>query len=177
MTLERVKTRSWWPNWRNIAEYCQICGRCQKANRATGRKFGMIIQIQEPKYPWEIIDMNWVTALPPGGDRIFNARLVLVDSYSKNSMFLPYHKDDTSMDTAIMIWNRVISHTDRGHIFTSELWKNLHNLFGTKFSFSTAFHTQTDGLSERRILTLEHTIIRFCFYGLELKYSDCFTHY
>ncbi|MBW0565606.1 hypothetical protein O181_105321 [Austropuccinia psidii MF-1] len=60
-TLERVKTCSWWPNWKkDVAEYCQTCDRCQKANRATGKKFGMMIQIQEPKSPW-------VTALPPGG--------------------------------------------------------------------------------------------------------------
>ncbi|MBW0537937.1 hypothetical protein O181_077652 [Austropuccinia psidii MF-1] len=45
--LERVKTCSWWPNWKkDVAEYFQTCDRCQKANRATGKKFGMMIQIQ-----------------------------------------------------------------------------------------------------------------------------------
>ncbi|MBW0586062.1 hypothetical protein O181_125777 [Austropuccinia psidii MF-1] len=111
-TLERVKTCIWWPNWKkDVVEYFQTCDRCQKANRATGKKFGMMIQIQEPKYPWEIVHMDWVTALPPGGDRSYNACLVLVDRYSKAPMFLPCHKDDTAMDTAIMIWNQVISHT------------------------------------------------------------------
>ncbi|MBW0507517.1 hypothetical protein O181_047232 [Austropuccinia psidii MF-1] len=48
-TLERVKTCSWWPNWnKDVSEYRQTCDRCQKANRATGKKFGMMIQIQEP---------------------------------------------------------------------------------------------------------------------------------
>ncbi|MBW0513578.1 hypothetical protein O181_053293 [Austropuccinia psidii MF-1] len=66
-TLERVKTCSWWPNWKkDVAEYCHTCDRCQKANRATGKKFGMMIQIEEPKLPWEIVHMDWVTALPPG---------------------------------------------------------------------------------------------------------------
>ncbi|MBW0578731.1 hypothetical protein O181_118446, partial [Austropuccinia psidii MF-1] len=75
-TLERVKTCSWWPNWKkDVAEYCQTCDRCQKANRATGKKFGTMIQIQEPKSPWEIVHMDWVTALPPGGDRSYNACL------------------------------------------------------------------------------------------------------
>ncbi|MBW0515478.1 hypothetical protein O181_055193 [Austropuccinia psidii MF-1] len=55
--------------------------------------------------------MDWVTALPPGGDRSYNACLVLVDRYSKNPMFLPCHKDGTAMDTAIKIWNKAISHT------------------------------------------------------------------
>ncbi|MBW0561458.1 hypothetical protein O181_101173 [Austropuccinia psidii MF-1] len=132
--LERVKTCSWWPNWKkDVSEYFQ------KANRATAKKFGMMIQIQEPKSPWDIVHMDWVTALPPGGDRIYNAFLVLVDRYSKTPMFLPCHKDDTAMDTAIMIWNNVISHTglfqniisDRDPKFTSALWTNLHNMFGT----------------------------------------------
>ncbi|MBW0490006.1 hypothetical protein O181_029721 [Austropuccinia psidii MF-1] len=71
----------------------------------------MMIQIKEQKLPWEIVHMDWVTALPPGGDRSYNACLVLVDRYSKTPMFLPCHKDDIAMDTAIMIWNKAISHT------------------------------------------------------------------
>ncbi|MBW0525340.1 hypothetical protein O181_065055 [Austropuccinia psidii MF-1] len=111
-TLERVKACAWWPNWRNnVSEYYQTCGRCQKENRATGKKFGMMIQLHKPKSPWEIACMNWVTALPPGGDRSYNAFLVLVDRYSKAPMFLPFNKDETAMDTAIIIWNKVISAT------------------------------------------------------------------
>ncbi|MBW0592709.1 hypothetical protein O181_132424 [Austropuccinia psidii MF-1] len=101
-----------------------------------GKKFGMMIQTQEPK-------LAWVTALPPGGDQSYNAFLVLVDRYSKTPMLLPFHKDGTAMDTAIMIWNEVISHTglfhniitDRDPKFTSELCTNLHNMFGAKLSF------------------------------------------
>ncbi|MBW0566442.1 hypothetical protein O181_106157 [Austropuccinia psidii MF-1] len=125
-----------------------------------------MIQIQEPKSPWEIVHMDWITALPPGGDRSYNACLVLVDRYSKACMFLPCHKDDTPMDTAITIWNKVIRHTgvfqniisDRDPKFTSAFWTNLHKLFGTKQSFSTAYHPQTDGIAERMIQTLEEMI-------------------
>ncbi|MBW0559267.1 hypothetical protein O181_098982 [Austropuccinia psidii MF-1] len=140
-TLERVKTCSWWPNWRKyVAEYFQTCDKCRKQNRATGKKFEIMIQIKEPKSPWEIVHMDSVTALPRGGGRIYNACLVLIDRYRKNPMFLPFHKDDTSMDTAIMIWNKVISHTGlfqniishRDPKFTSALCTNLHSLFGTK---------------------------------------------
>ncbi|MBW0555102.1 hypothetical protein O181_094817 [Austropuccinia psidii MF-1] len=99
-------------------------------------------------------------------------------------MFLPFHKDDTAMDTAIMIWNKAISHTglfqniisDRDPKFTSALWTNLHTLSGTKLSFSTAYHPQTDGLAERMIQILEDMIRRLCAYGLEFKDSDGFTH-
>ncbi|MBW0573182.1 hypothetical protein O181_112897 [Austropuccinia psidii MF-1] len=78
-------------------------------------------------------------------------------------MFLPCHKDDTAMDTALLIWNRVVSCTGiftniishRDPKFTSALWTNLHQLFGTKLSFSTAYQPQSDGLAERMIQTLE----------------------
>ncbi|MBW0532111.1 hypothetical protein O181_071826 [Austropuccinia psidii MF-1] len=143
-----------------------------------------MIQIQEPKSPWEIVHMDWVTALAPGGDRSYNAFLVLADRYSRTPMFLPCHKDDTAMDTVIMIWIKVFSHTglfqniigDRDPKFTSALWTNLLNLFGTKLSFSTAIHPQTDGLAERMIQTLEDMIRRSCAYGLEYKFADGFTH-
>ncbi|MBW0502015.1 hypothetical protein O181_041730 [Austropuccinia psidii MF-1] len=185
-TLERLKSCSWWPNWKkDVSDYFQTCDRCQKANRAARQKLGMMIQIQEPKSPLEIAHMDWVTDLPPGGDRSYNACLVLFDRYRKNTMFLPCHKDDTAMDTAIMIWNKVNSHTDlfqniisdRDPKFTSALWTNLHNLFGTKLSFSTAYQPQTYGLAERMIQTLEDMIRRFCSYGLEFKDSDGLTHY
>ncbi|MBW0466600.1 hypothetical protein O181_006315 [Austropuccinia psidii MF-1] len=99
-----------------------------------------MIQIQEPKSSWEIVHMDWVTALPPGGDWSFNACLVLVDRYSNTPMVLPCHKYETAMDTDIEICNRLISHTglfqnilsDRDPKLTSTLWTNLHNFFGTK---------------------------------------------
>ncbi|MBW0527196.1 hypothetical protein O181_066911 [Austropuccinia psidii MF-1] len=106
-----MKACSWWPNWRkDVSEYFQTCDRCQKANRATRKKFGMMIKIKEPKSPWEIAHMDWLPPLPPGGDIRFDSCLVIVDRYSKTPMFLPFHKYDTAMDTAILIWNRVISH-------------------------------------------------------------------
>ncbi|MBW0591755.1 hypothetical protein O181_131470 [Austropuccinia psidii MF-1] len=76
----------------------------------------MMIQIQEPKSPGGIVHMDWVTALPPGGDRSYYALLVLADRYSKTPMFLPFHKDAT----AIMIWNKVISHTGLFQNFMSD---------------------------------------------------------
>ncbi|MBW0566207.1 hypothetical protein O181_105922 [Austropuccinia psidii MF-1] len=86
-------------------------------------------------------------------------------------MFLTCHKDDTAMDTAIVIWNKAISHkglfhniiSDRDPKFNSALWTNLHTFFGKDLSFSKAYHPQIDVLGERMILTM---IRRFCAYGL-----------
>ncbi|MBW0498427.1 hypothetical protein O181_038142 [Austropuccinia psidii MF-1] len=118
--------------------------------------------------------MYWVTALPPCGDKSHNACLVTVDRYSKTPIFLPCHNDNTAMDTALLVWSGVISHTglfnnigsERDPKFTSALWTNLHRFFGTKVSVSTAYHPQTDGLAERMIQTLEDMIRGFCAHGL-----------
>ncbi|MBW0543697.1 hypothetical protein O181_083412 [Austropuccinia psidii MF-1] len=102
--------------------------------------------------------MDWVTGLPPGGDRSYNAFLVVVDRFvSWTGIFI-----------------NIIG--DRDPKFTSTLWKNLHQLFGTKLSFFTAYHPQTDGLAERMIQTLEDMLRRFFAYGPELKDCDKFTH-
>ncbi|MBW0547875.1 hypothetical protein O181_087590 [Austropuccinia psidii MF-1] len=105
-----------------------------------------MIHIQEPNYPLEVFHMDWVTALPPSGEKSYNACLVI----------------------------NIIS--DRDPKFTSVLGTNLHRFLGTKLSFSTAYHPQTDGLAERMIQTLEEMIRRFCAYGLQFKDSDGFTH-
>ncbi|MBW0503025.1 hypothetical protein O181_042740 [Austropuccinia psidii MF-1] len=104
-----------------------------------------MIKIQEPSRTGEIFHMDWVNGLPLGGDRICDSFLVIVDRLSKTPIFLPCHKDDTARDTALLIWNTVVSWTG---IFT---WTNLHQLFGTKLSFSTAYQPQTDGLTETMI--------------------------
>ncbi|MBW0518930.1 hypothetical protein O181_058645 [Austropuccinia psidii MF-1] len=51
-TLGRLKSFSWWPKWKkDVADYYQTCDRFYKSNRATAKKFGMMIQIQDPKSP------------------------------------------------------------------------------------------------------------------------------
>ncbi|MBW0538804.1 hypothetical protein O181_078519 [Austropuccinia psidii MF-1] len=128
--------------------------------------------------------MDWVTGLPSGGDKSYNAYLVIFDRFRNTPIFFPCNQDDTAMDKALMIWNRVVSWTviftkiisDREPRFTSALWTNLHQLFGTKLSFYTAYHPQTDGLAERMFQNLEDMVRRVCAYGLEFKYCDGFTH-
>ncbi|MBW0468221.1 hypothetical protein O181_007936 [Austropuccinia psidii MF-1] len=133
-TPEKGENFAWWPSWRKeTIEYCYTCDRFQNKNRNTGKKIGLTIHIQEPKSPWEVVHMDWVTALPPSGDRSYNTCLVIMDRYSKTPIFLPCHKDETAMDTALLLWSRVISHTglfqniisDRDTKFSSSLWTNL----------------------------------------------------
>ncbi|MBW0548385.1 hypothetical protein O181_088100 [Austropuccinia psidii MF-1] len=88
------------------------------------------------------------------------------------------------MNTDFLIWNREISFTgifkniisDRDQTFTSALRTNIHQLFGTNLSFSTAYHLQNDGLAERMVQTLEDMVRKLCAYGLEFEDCDGLTH-
>ncbi|MBW0535780.1 hypothetical protein O181_075495 [Austropuccinia psidii MF-1] len=128
VTREKVNTCIWWPIWQNnVADYCETCDKCQKRNKSTGKRLGNMIKIHKPRRPWRIFHMDWVTGLPPEGDNSYTACVVIFDSFSKNPIFLPCHKDDTAMDTDLLLWNRVVSWTgilkniisDRDPKFTS----------------------------------------------------------
>ncbi|MBW0513913.1 hypothetical protein O181_053628 [Austropuccinia psidii MF-1] len=73
-TKERVASTAWLPKWKQeLSEYINTCERCQKANRKHGKKYGLLQHIEEPKHPWETINMDWVTGPVPGGKENFNA--------------------------------------------------------------------------------------------------------
>ncbi|MBW0496575.1 hypothetical protein O181_036290 [Austropuccinia psidii MF-1] len=185
-TKERVASTAWWPKWeQELSEYINNCERCQKANRKHGKKYGLLQHIEEPKPPWETINMDWVTGLVPGGKENYNSCLIIFDRFRKSMRCLPFHKEDTAIDTDLLFWNNIISTcgvpkiniSDRDPKFTSEFWTNLYEMLGTKLSFSTAYHSQTDGLVERMIQTMEDILRRFCAYGIQYKDHEGYTHY
>ncbi|MBW0488031.1 hypothetical protein O181_027746 [Austropuccinia psidii MF-1] len=140
--------------------------------------------MEEPKHPWETINMNWVTGLVPGGKENFNSFLIIGYRFRKSMRCLPCHKEYTAMDTALLFWNKIISTcrvpkiiiSDRDPKFTSEFWINLYDMLGTKLAFSTAYNPQTDGLAERMTQAMEDILKGFCAYGMEYKDHEGYTH-
>ena len=94
---------------------------------------------------------------------------MIVDRLTKSAHFVPV-RIDCSMDRLVELFVDEIMRlhgvplsivSDRDSRFTSRFWKELQSALGTKLNFSTAFHPQTDGQSEKLIQVLED-MLRGC---------------
>ena len=112
--------------------------------------------------------MDFVVGLPQS-QRGNNAIWVIVDRLTKLTHFLPIRRTHSLEKLTELYVNKIVRlHgvpvsivSDRDPRFTSSFWKNLHRAMGTKLTFSTAFHPQTNGQSKWTIQTLED-MLRAC---------------
>ncbi|XP_073121723.1 uncharacterized protein [Henckelia pumila] len=96
----------------------------------------------------------------------FNSIWVIVDRLTKSAYFLPVKTTYNISKYAELYLKEIVRlHgipvsivTDKDPRFTSGFWRSLHHALGTRLDFSTTFHPQTDGQSERVIQTLEDSL-------------------
>ncbi|KAL0439017.1 UNVERIFIED_CONTAM: Transposon Tf2-12 polyprotein [Sesamum latifolium] len=148
----------WWPTMKkDVAEFVAKCLTCQQ---------------------WEKITMDFVIGLPRTF-RKHDAVWVIVDRLTKSAHFLPIYQNDSLDKLAELYISEIVRlHgiptsivSDRDPRFTSHFWGSLHKALGTKLHFSTAFHPQTDGQSERTIQTLED-MMRACVIEFRGNWDD-----
>ena len=65
--------------------------------------------------------------------------------------------------------------SDRGSQFTSRFWEQLHDSLDTKLRFSTAYHPQTDGQTERTNQVLED-MLRACAIQYGTSWDKCLSY-
>lgn len=136
-------------------------GRTSETSRITSA-------IADPDWKWDKLGMDFITGLPrtrSGYDSIW----VIVDRLTKVAYFIPVKTIYTSAKLARMYMTRIVClHgvprsivSDKGTQVTSNFWKQLHETLGTKLEFSTAFHLQTDGQTER-VNQIMEDMLRAC---------------
>ncbi|GJW74197.1 retrotransposon protein, putative, ty3-gypsy subclass [Tanacetum coccineum] len=131
------------------------------------RASGLLQPLEIPVWKWDEISMDFVTGLPTTQKR-HDAIWVVVDRLTKVCSFLSIRKTlvlvvggDFSTWKSLAACSTDFYVSDKDPKFTSRFWKGLQKAWGTRLKFSTAFHPQTDGQSERTIQTLED-MLRAC---------------
>ncbi|WOG99882.1 hypothetical protein DCAR_0519238 [Daucus carota subsp. sativus] len=164
-----MKSHYWWSGMKkDVAEFTAKCLTCQQVKVEHQAPAGKLHPLSIPEWKWEKITMDFVTNLPKtrkGNDAIW----IIVDRLTKSAHFLPISWGCTLDHLAQRYVNEIVRlHgvpisivSDRDPRFTSRFWKSLQEAMGTRLNFSTAFHPQTDGQSERTIQTLEE-MLRAC---------------
>ncbi|KAA0057160.1 pol protein [Cucumis melo var. makuwa] len=119
----------WWRNMkREVDDFVSRCLVCQQV-KAPRQKLAGLLQPLESRSQPTLLWGNPLT-LPVSGDSIYDG-----DS-------------ETARSTVSII-------SDRYARFTSKFWKGLQLALGTRLDFSTVFHLQTDGQTERLNQVLE----------------------
>jgi ribosomal protein L21E len=158
-----IKGNFWWPNMkREIARFVLECPICQQVKVDHQKTAGLLQPLEIPSWKWEGVSMDFVSRLPKtsGG---YDSIWVIVDRLTKVAQFIPVKKTFTLEKLARLYIKEIVANfgipvsivSDRDPRFVSRFWKSLHNALGTKLNFSTAYHPQSDGQSERVIQILE----------------------
>ncbi|QRW15573.1 Retrotransposable element Tf2 protein [Rhizoctonia solani] len=154
-TLELLSRNYWWPGMKSSTkEWVECCPTCQANRRAHGPVIALK-PLEVPPYPFHTISYDFITGFPKSNGH--NAILVVIDSFSKFGHFIPTTKKVTSKGLAELfishVWKlhglpvRTIS--DRGTTFTGKFLRALYQRLGVKPSFSSAYHPESDGQTER----------------------------
>nr|GFC18106.1 retrotransposable element Tf2 [Tanacetum cinerariifolium] len=146
----------------------KMCLICQQVKIEHQWASGLLQPLDISVWKWDEISIDFVTGLPRT-QRRHDAIWVVVDRFTKSAHFLPIRKDYSVSKLAEMFQQEIVRlHgtpstivSDRDLRFASRFWKGLQKAWGTRLKFSTAFHPQTDGQTERTIQTLED-MLRSC---------------
>ncbi|KAK4278290.1 hypothetical protein QN277_016155 [Acacia crassicarpa] len=155
-TLALLEATYYWPQMRDEVElYVKTCLVCQQDKIVNQQPAGLLEPLPVPGQPWESVSMDFISALPKSEG--CGSIMVVVDRFSKYATFIAAPTDCTAEEAARLFFKNVVKYwglpktiiSDRDPRFTGKLWTELFKLLGTELHFSTSFHPQTDGQTER----------------------------
>ena len=149
---------------RYIGQYCKACDMCLRTKAQKRKPFGELHPLTVPEERWDVVSVDFIVELPDSHG--FDATMVVVDSVSKRSHFIPTHTTVTALGSARLYLQNVwklhglprSTLSDRGSQFVAEFMRKLYRLLGITISASTAYHPQSDGQTERVNQELEQYI-------------------
>eukprot|EP00253_Pinus_taeda_P019164 PITA_19164 len=147
---------------KQVIEYLARCLECQQIKAEHQHPVGLLQPLPIPEWKWETIFMDFITGLPQTRKN-HDSIMVVVDKLSKAAHFIPVHSTYKVVQIAHLFMKNVfrlhglpkVIISDRDVKFTSTFWRMLFAELGNQLNFSTAYHPQTDGQTERVNQVLE----------------------
>jgi len=170
-TLHQVRLHYYWPGLPvYVKDYCKSCITCSRAKPVRHKPYGLLKQLPIPDKPWNSISMDFIEKLPPSSG--YTSILVIVDRLSKQSLFIPTYDTVTSPQLAQLFVLHVFSKhgvpshvtSDRGSEFVSHFFRSLGTALDMKLHFTSGYHPEGDGQTERTNQTLEQYLRVYCNY-------------
>src|SRR3979490_2528222 len=170
-TLALIRREYTWPGLcTSVVEFCKSCTTCMHSKSQRHKPYGFLKQLLIPEHPWNSISMDFIKKLLTSGG--YDAILVIVDHSSKQGIFIPTYDTITSAELAklfvlhIFSKHGVPSHvtSDRGSEFVSSFFRSLGTALDMKLHFTSGYHPEADGQTERTNQTLEQYIRIYCNY-------------
>lgn len=167
-TYQRIKSLFYWPGLKSqVVSFVQNCETCKMTKSVTTPYPGLLQPLEVPDQAWTHLSMDFIEGLPKSDGK--NVILVVIDRFSKYAHFIALAHPYTAPSVAkIFLDNIVKLHglpssivTDRDPIFTGLFWKELFKLLGVDLCYSSAYHPQSDGQTERLNQCLEN-YLRAC---------------
>jgi hypothetical protein len=164
-----LKHTFWWYGMkREVAEYVVVCDTCQSVKVEHQRPAELLQPLRVPEWKWEEISMDFIVGLPMTQSR-YDSIWVIVDCLTKVAHFIPVKTTYSGHQLAELYMTRIVClHgvpkiivSDRGTQFTSKFWERLHESMDTRLNFSSAYHPQTEGQTERINQVLEDMLREF----------------
>ena len=171
-TYQNIARRYHWLHLsRDVKEYVKTCDTCQRNKPSNRMPAGLLESLPVPKHKFDSISMDFVVQLPKT-KRGYDAIVVFVDRLTKTIRAEPTMTDATAPDTAKIFFRTIFRNyglptsimCDRDSKFTSNFWKALFKMLGTRIAMSTAYHPQTDGQTERANRTIEQILRNYISY-------------
>lgn len=165
-TISRIRKYFHWPGLNaEVAQYCKSCPQCQKVSTRGPRQFPLQ-PLPIIGTPFERLGMDVVG--PVERSRTGNRFMLVVTDYATRypEVFPLKTVKAKHVATCLMqLFSRVgFSReilTDQGTNFMSTLLQQVYKLLGIRSLRTTAYHPQTDGLTERFNQTLKQMLRKF----------------
>ncbi|KAM7311133.1 DDE-type integrase/transposase/recombinase [Ixodes scapularis] len=146
----------YWPKLpKTVHLYTRSCHECQRRKKPPTRPAGLLQPISPPTAPFQQIGMDLLGPFPPSTSG--NRWIIVATDYLTRYAETKALPSGTAVEVAkFFIESIVLRHgapevliTDRGSSFMAQLTQEIFRLSHTSHRRTTAYHPQTNGLTER----------------------------